>query len=367
VNLNDQSTIDAFLKDPLSVDEKSLGDLFAGQPQEGVAVINAETELNAHLEAERLAQEQAETAAKAAEATGDKAQSETKADSQPAAAKTDESTKPDASATDDGSKTEGDKASDKDAVVLTKDGKRTIPYAVLEAERQRANALQARLTELNTKVAALEQQKETGTTDISPDVEEIDAETMRDLEENAPTLAKTVKSLQARISQLNNQLGGVIADKQQSTEKVVQEAIDSIPKIAYVQSTNTEAFNAIAGFDAILRSDPKFADLSLSKRFEKALGMYEAAHGQIELPESARQEDPTPPANDKAIDAAAKAAKAIAEAERKAEPSTLSDIPGGEPPSSGSLEDVANISAAALTAKFMNMTPDQISTYLARL
>lgn len=358
MDVSNQTSIDAFLRDPLSADQAALDALFDDAPKEGVAVVNAENELRDQLEVER----------QAAEASEERARGEKAAESPPATDKTDDNAKPTATQSDDGSVKEAtaDPENPEQSVILAKDGKNVIPYSVLAKAREREAALQSQLTELSAKAAALEEQVRTGKADLSPEVAEIDAETLKDLEENAPSIYKVVAALQSKIQTLSQQSERVAQQEQTAVAKTVQETIDANPKIAFVQANDVEAFNAIAGFDAILRNDPKFAGLSLDERFGKALAMYESAHGPIALPASASGKAVDPPAPT-LPDPTEKAAAALEKAAAKAGPNTLSDIPGGEPPGKSSLEDVEKISAARLTNQFLNMTKSQLDDYLARL
>jgi hypothetical protein len=180
------------------------------------------------------------------------------------------------------------------------------------------------------------------------------------LKEEAPQLAKVFEGLIGKINELSTVATRVQQSEQDATARTVQEAIDSIPKLAFVQSSDEERFNVIVQIDQWARQQAAFKDLPLTNRFEKVVAMYEAAHGQIALPASASGGAKQP------SDAKSKADAAIAKALENAAPNTLTDIPGGNPPPANDMEAAQNMSGFALTDRFMQMTPDQMEKYLAK-
>ena len=252
-------------------------------------------------------------------------------------------------------------------VIKSKDGKHEIPYAVLQAERERNRRLEAQIAELSAKQAAVALEAAGGPKDESPPVHEIvDEATIEQLREDAPVLAKVIDSLTGRISALQEEVASarkvaqsVEAERQADKQTAVEEAIDAVPKLLHVKHNDVAAYNQIADIDVFLRSQPTYQGLSLTERFEKAVSMYEAVAGPIQLPNRAGQED--------TVDAKAKADAAIERANQQARPQTLSDLPGGSPPPKNDLDVVQNMSAVALTNKLINMTPQQAEAFLARL
>lgn len=249
------------------------------------------------------------------------------------------------------------------AVIKTKDGKHEIPYAVLQKARERESALESQLRDLNSQLAALQAQAQ-GSGERVEDVDPLDAETMASLEEEAPTLARAFKGLQSEIARLKEANAQIATREATRTRDTVQEAIDAVPKLAHVQSSNVDTYNEIVEIDQILRANPKYQGVALQERFAKAVSMWEAANGPIALP-GASATPAAPPVDPEAIKA--KAEKVIEQAALAARPSTLSDLPGGQPPAASELEAVTGESAAALTQRFLSMTPQQITEYLARL
>lgn len=246
--------------------------------------------------------------------------------------------------------------------ILTPDGKNQIPFAVLKAERARSTELARRVAELEAKAAPI--------TPAEPAVDTELNDALQRVSEESPELGKlfaaTLKgnsTKDAQIAALTREVqklstAGQFVGKAIETE--VNEAISNIPKLAYVASQSTPELKAVYAdlttFDNMLQADPKFADLPLKERFSKAVAMYEAAHGAIELPVSAKP----------VVDPQAAASKVIA-AVKAVPPATLSDLPGGAMPEAGFAETAMNLSADQLTQKFMSMTEDQVQAALARM
>ena len=248
------------------------------------------------------------------------------------------------------------------AVIKTKDGKHEIPYAVLQRERERAKQLESQLAELNAKLANAAEAKETGTADLTRSVDEIiSPDELAALKEDAPKLGEVFEKLIGKISTLEQSNQRFERSEQDRVAESVQAAIDANPKLSYVQATDQTAFNSIAEIDTWMRGQAQFKGLNLEDRFAKAVSMYEAAHGAIVLPDSAsgKSEQTTD-------EAKAKAEAAIEKAMAKAGPNTLTDIPGGQPPASNDIEAAQQMSAAELTRRFMDMTPDKMQEYLAK-
>ena len=112
----------------------------------------------------------------------------------------------------------------------------------------------------------------------------------------------------------------------------------------------------------------QFADVrwlnKANERFDAAVRMYEAANGAIELPGQATKSAPA----QQPADQAARVAQAVAKAQAEASgPSTLSDIPGGQPAAHSQGEAMLALSGSALTDHFMGLSPDELEAQLARL
>ncbi|KWU18058.1 hypothetical protein [Achromobacter xylosoxidans] len=280
--------------------------------------------------------------------------------------------------TDEGGKQPGATATageqEGEAVVLARDGKNVIPYQVLQQERERAIRAEQMVRDLTTKLeqdqAAAQQGKATKSLDLDQIVDE---QLLEQLREEAPDVARRMDNLIDLAKSLSEQVdaGRPAAEEAEAARReqqvqalvTVEDTIVSIPKLAHLRTTAPAEFNEVAAIDAMLRAKPAWQDKPLAERFGAALRMYEAEHGAIELPDPA-----TAAAGKQPADPAARVAEAVAKAKAEASgPSTLSDIPGGQPAATSEADAIAALSGSALTDRFMNMSPDEIEAQLARL
>lgn len=339
---NPIDNLDAVLRDPLSLSEDALAALVGGQE----ATTDAGTTTSDD-----------DAAAKAG--------GEPQGDNSGAAPGTGEGVKQQeaAAATEQG-----------DAVVQAKDGKHVIPYLVLQQERERAIRAEQMVRDLTAKLeldqAAAQQGKATKSLDLN---EIVDEQLLEQLREEAPDVANRMDNLIALAKRLSDQVdaGRPAAEEAETARRELQvqalvsveDTIVSIPKLAHLRATAPAEFNEVAAIDTMLRAKPAWKDKPLEKRFGAALRMYEAENGEIELPDQAK----APPAQQPA-DQAARVASAVAKATAEASgPSTLSDIPGGQPAAASATDAMTALSGSALTDHFMNLSPDEIEAQLARL
>ncbi len=266
--------------------------------------------------------------------------------------------------------------------VATKDGKHVIPYSVLKNERDRATRAEQLVTEMAERVKALEaiqagnQGANNGesarTNQQQPTVSDLSNEDLEALKEDFPTVYKAVMASMAAADRLAAQLQPVQetvrnaeADAARSAQETVQDAIDSVPKLAHIQATNKEAFELAKQFDATLRTQSAWADKPLSERFSKITEMVESALGPIDVPGAAK---PTsqPSAEDLRKAAIAKAAQA-AKAGRTDVPTSLSEFPVGQHAAQDEREAAENLTALQLAEKFSSMSADQMDAYFQTL
>jgi len=260
--------------------------------------------------------------------------------------------------------------------VATKDGKHVIPYSVLKSERDRAARAEALANEMAEKVKALEalqsgnqgaKDGESARTDQqTPTVNDLSPEDLEALKEDFPTVYKAVMASMAAAERLASQLKPVQetvrnaeADRERTAQEAVQEAIDSVPKLAHIQAANKEAFELAKQFDATLRTQKAWADKPLSERFAKVAEMVESAIGPIDVPGSKAT---SPSAEDLRKAAIAKAAQA-AKASRTDVPTSLSEFPAGQNAAQDEREAAESMTTLQLAEKFSRMTPDQMDAY----
>jgi hypothetical protein len=250
-------------------------------------------------------------------------------------------------------------------VVLTKDGKRGIPYKVLASERERARVAEQAVETLTAQLEALKN----SAPGEAPKPEAENALTDEDLAalgEDFPMLKKVIDGLTGQIQGLQETVT-TLRDREVSRIEVeaksagdsVQAAIDATPELLYWQQENPEMFERAVKFDDALLSDPNLKALPIGDRFARVVAIMEATYGKTELPPEYQKAPP-------AAELGSLAAKAIAKATQKV-PRTLSDLPGGIPPAQSEQEQVESMSPRALEARMMKMSPDDLSAFLAKV
>lgn len=269
----------------------------------------------------------------------------------------------------------GDAIDPSKAEVRTKDGKHSIPYSVLQRARDEATAAQQLAQQERSTREALEaqiaelQQRNTETAEQAaarnaPAVAEIiDAERLEALREEAPelagmleALAKTAQAAEARAAAAER-TAQEAQQREQSraaagARSQVEEAIANSPKLLWTRSEKPEVYNRIVDYDNFLRASDEGRSLDLPGRLAKAISMYEAVNGAIEVPGSAR---PGPKKTTK-----------TAEPEFRL-PSTLSDMPGGSAPARSDSEQIGDLSGMDLVQMMSKMTEAEQQSFLARV
>lgn len=265
--------------------------------------------------------------------------------------------------------------------IATKDGKHVIPYSVLKSERDRATRAEQSATEMQARVAALEAQVVSGSqgaktgesarTTQQPTESDLSTEDLEALKEDFPTVYKAVmasmasaKMLEAKLAPVEDSVRQNEAQRAQTATDAVQDAIDSVPKMAHIQATDANAFELAKQFDTTLRSQSAWADRSLSERFQKVTEMVEAALGTIDLPGNKPASQPG--AQDLKSAAVARAAAAAKET-RSNVPTSLSEFPAGQHAAQDEREAAESLSTLQLAEKFASMSADQMDAYFQNL
>lgn len=272
------------------------------------------------------------------------------------------------------------------AGVATKDGKHVIPYSVLQSEREQKVRANAALQEMTQRVATLEQSLQAAANGAKPgaaaraaEAVAADAPAMSDadleaLKEDFPTVYKALKATMAHAAVLEAQVREqasfrqeVEGASQRDVEMTVQEAIDSVPKLAHLQASDPQTFALAQQFDDTLKNAPAWANKPMAERFAKVIEMVESTNGAIDLPGSkSKQEVPAPNAEDLKKQAQAAAAAATKVAKTNV-PTSLSEFPVGEPAAQTETEALENMTHAQLAEKLTRMTPTQQEAYFATL
>jgi hypothetical protein len=265
--------------------------------------------------------------------------------------------------------------------VATKDGKHVIPYSVLKSERDRASRAEQVAAEMQERVKALEaiqsgnqgaKQGESARTDQrQPTVSDLSPEDLEALKEDFPTVYKAVMAsmaaadrLQAQLAPVEETVRNAEAEQARSAQETVQDAIDSIPKLAHIQASNKEAFELAKQFDANFRTQSAGADKPLTERFAKITEMVESALGPIDVPGS----KPTSQANAEDLKKAAIAkANASAKATKTDVPTSLSEFPVGQHAAQDEREAAEQLTHQQLAEKFSSMSAEQMDAYFQTL
>lgn len=255
--------------------------------------------------------------------------------------------------------------------VLLKDGKTIVPYETLAATRRREDeerrgreSAERDTRDAKDHAAKLEAElktlREGGKVDSPEGKQEL-----ADIKERIEALGE-VPEVKAAFDAMMGVVNGMQKtiddlrgrheddDARRSAERAtrVQDAIDRNPALRYWQAEKPDLFDEAARYDRALREseNPVVKGLSMEARFEKAVQHVELIYGKSDVPEKFRDHV----TDTAAADATAKAkadtdAKARADAEAKRiedekarakvkggeQPLTLSDLPGGAPPTAG--------------------------------
>lgn len=275
--------------------------------------------------------------------------------------------------TDQGQTTDDDAAG-----VATKDGKHVIPFSVLQNARDRAARAEQLLEEAQASLESLKQQSQSGSqgakegegarTDQSDKASDLSPEDLEALKEDFPTVYKALTATMAQAKALEAQLKPVAekvhtdeARQARSEAENVQEAIDSIPKLAHIQSAKGDAWALAKQFDATLRTNPAWADKPLAERFGKVAEMVESAIGPIELPTK------TSLSPEELAQAARAKAQQAARARHADVPTSLSEFPAGKAAAQSEREAVEQLSHQQLADKLGRMSADEQDAYFATL
>lgn len=276
---------------------------------------------------------------------------------------------------------------EEEAPVASKDGKHTIPYAVLAAERERRQAAERVTQELHDRIKDLEARASTAGQGRAAQSSQAAAtpetllsdEDMAALVEDFPAVKKLIdytRALEGKVGQFESRFAQLEEQEQARAEEaanaqraVVREAVDANPVLRYWEQQDPEKWAAAIEADTRLSQLPVNSGLSLGERFAKAVQIVETIYGQTDLPEGyAPKVSNATSSKGKTTDEnlAAKAQAAVEKA-GQFKPRTLSDMPGGTAPAADPLEDLASMSTGRLGAQMQNMTPDQINALLRRL
>lgn len=175
---------------------------------------------------------------------------------------------------------------DPEKVVLSKDGKHTIPYEVLEHARTKAATLEQENQQL--KVIQAERDKLQSVLDkhgINLDADKAEGlsdDEMAALSEDFPSVGKAFNRLIGEINALKqSQVSVPVSD----VRSEVQIAFDSIPELVSWKAGDQDRLDYAVAKDAELMADPLWQSKPVRERFLEAVRRTSSAFGDVVKPE----------------------------------------------------------------------------------
>lgn len=175
-------------------------------------------------------------------------------------------------------------AAEPERVVLSKDGKHTIPYEVLENARNRAQKLEQENQQLQAitgerdKLQALLEKH-----GIDMNAEDLDGKTDDELQELAddfPIVGKVIAKQAQKIQELEGKLNQQQSEHGANSGKTaVVQAFESIPELVSWQAGDKDRLEYAVAKDAELMSDPIWQDKPVRERFLEAVRRTQSAFG----------------------------------------------------------------------------------------
>ena len=283
----------------------------------------------------------------AADAEGSKSETEEGGAGETDDATDEDETKPDASAEEKTDDAEGEA----DPVVLTADGKNTIPYEVVRNLRSQVTQLQTELHSLKKGGEAGEEGKQdTGKTEAilkGLDLDAMEEEYGADLVNPMRVLVGAVEQLQGQVAEARDAAAAYQRDRQAEQQLSTEEAIDAVfsdsreagQKSVLRQWLDDDApeWHAAVAIDQRLLDDPQWGAASEKDRFEEVLRRM----GQAPQPKPTSPSKPATPPTRKD--------------DGPAPPTSLSDLPGGTPPAQSATEAAENMTDAEMMAKYQRL------------
>lgn len=287
--------------------------------------------------------------------------------------------------------------------VLLKDGKHVAPYTVLKntreqlrEERARREEAEQRLQEHEEKLRRVAQDQENaqeklGSAQAKQDnllsrfgierqdlpVNEdgtLDVETLRgEYPDNVVDLLAATNQI---IVGLTKEIDDLNASRQEQEyrernlrQQTVQDAIDATPELAEIQSEGGRRWNIARSIDRELREDPDWATAPMRVRFAEVAHLMKGGKPrtvqEAELAfEQARQTGPSSPTTksdspaSQAGNPQERADQRLREQSHDAGPTTHTDLPAGERPSPGGLDQLQNMDPIQLE-KMLENAEDQ--------
>lgn len=257
------------------------------------------------------------------------------------------------------------------AVIQAPDGKHTIPYSALQAERERAmraeHLLEAQAEEIARLKAGSTAAPNAQATAAPAALSEADLEA---LEVDLPEVAKALRAQAATITQLTSAVTTLQREREIQVDQKAAQAQDEV-EAAILANADLKAWrdtasakdnpdplmwNRAADLDAVLRNDPAWRDRPVAERLAHVATSVKSLYG---VPP--QQQDTTA-----SLHAKAAAALAAAGANGTQVPTSMGSIPGGTMPPVDEASAMGSKSGVELMEDFALLTPDQIEAKLAK-
>lgn len=256
--------------------------------------------------------------------------------------------------------------------VQAKDGQHIIPYSVLERERSRASRAEQTAQALADQLQKLQSGTATAATADATAIQLTDDD-LAQLDTDLPGVAKVIRAQMQMIEKLTGTVQ-TLQQGQESQQTSAEQQRRDEEEAAIAANENLTALRAAMGTDPkaqarwnrvvdtyqSLREDPDLFALDTASLINKAEQSVAAIYGPV-VKAAAKPNESQQAADLK------QAADAALKAQPGATPTSLSDFPGGIPPTQNDMETLANASPVQLGQKFMSMSPEQMESYLARV
>lgn len=272
--------------------------------------------------------------------------------------------------------------------ISSKDGKHTIPYAVLATERERRRAAEQVQQELQQRIHEIEARLSGGMWHGQEHAQEqvqdlsglLSENSLEEIVEDFPgilPMLEYTRSLEQKLTQFEHRFQEVEAAEferqetaQQELRDQVRREVDASPALRFWENQDRERWEAAMEADRQLRNLPVNQGLSLKDRFAKVVAVVEAIYGPTRLPaEYLSQQQPQyqsqyqPQAGQQTFSGASRQG---VDRSGAFQPRTLGEMPGGMAPRADDLEALLEQSPARLGAVMNGMTLDQITNLLAK-
>ena len=257
--------------------------------------------------------------------------------------------------------------------VQDKSGNSIIPYEVLVSERNKSKELAQSKAEADARIAELEAQiAKTASASNTAELDEtlfLSDEELEVLAEELPAEAERTRKIQdlAKRQAYALQQKEVDAERLQKSLAVntTQIAIDSVPKLAFIQATKPALFSLAVSIDNQLQQEaltnPAIAAMSLTERFNLAVTRLEEEIGtEIDVKKSS-----TPTSEQ--LKLAATQAKTAADTKASTTPLSMADIQGGAIPPADEYANFFDKSPQEMEVAMSKMTDSQKNALYARI